>query len=117
MPRPEISNRILYLIELREGGVKARFARAIGIPTGQLNNYVKDNPSIPKSDLQQRIADYYGVTIAWLNGYDAPSEQQVEQRDKAPDDVYRKLAAAEERAKIYESLYKELLDKLTRGSK
>ena len=67
---------------LEENGVTAyKVAKATGITTSTLTSW-KQGKYVPKPDKLQKIADYFGVSLAYLLGQEDPEPNAVDQENK-----------------------------------
>ena len=69
------NERIRQLISIL-GISQIEFCTKTGITPPALSNYVKDY-RVPRQDALSKIADAYGVSPAWLMGYDVPMDAEA----------------------------------------
>ena len=73
-------------ILIRELGMTdGEFAVATGIPKSSMSLYLSGKRMM-KQDRISLIADKYGINPAWLMGYDAPMEKQIDETPELSDD-------------------------------
>lgn len=76
--------RFIELCE-KNGVAPSVVAKEIGL-SNSATTYWKRG-AMPKAETLQRIADYFGVSIAWMLGHDEPTETEVRQSMKLDDYV------------------------------
>lgn len=72
----DCSERLKTALSMR-GMTQADLCRATGIPTSAMSQYCKGT-LVPRQKRTQVIADALSVSVAWLMGFDVPSEKETE---------------------------------------
>ncbi len=84
----EFKERLKTIMDMR--GVRSvDITDATDIPKGAISYYISGK-SKPKADRLYVLAKYFGVSEAWLLGYDVPLERTAEQ--KKNDDLVQVIA-------------------------
>lgn len=84
----EFKERLKTIMDMR--GVRSvDVADATDVPKGAISYYISGK-SKPKADRLYVLAKYFGVSEAWLLGYDVPLERTAEQ--KKNDDLVQVIA-------------------------
>jgi len=86
--RVEFKERLKIIMEMR-GLRSVDVAENTDIPKGAISYYISGK-SKPKADRLYILAQYFGVSEAWLLGYDVPMERTAEQ--KKNDDLVKIIA-------------------------
>ena len=67
-------------------------ARDLKIPKSAISQYLSGNRTIKDSKRLYLIAEYLGVTEAWLMGFDVPMERHLADIEEEPVGIADKLA-------------------------
>lgn len=96
--KDEFKDRLKTIMNMR--GIRSvDIVDATDIPKGAISYYLSGK-SKPKSDRLYILAKYFGVSEAWLLGYNVPMERTAEQ--KKNDDLVKIIAQMRKDAKFFE---------------
>ena len=89
--RVELKDRLQTALDLREKKA-VDLARDLKIPKSAISQYLSGNRTIKDSKRLYLIAEYLGVTEAWLMGFDVPMERHLADIEEEPVGIADKLA-------------------------
>ena len=100
--KAEFKDRLKEIMDMK--GVRSvDITDATDIPKGAISYYIAGK-SKPKADRLYILAKYFGVSEAWLLGYDVPMARTAEQ--KKNDDLVKIIAQMRKDAKFFEIVSK-----------
>ena len=89
--RVELKDRLQTALDLREKKA-VDLARDLKIPKSAISQYLSGNRTIKDSKRLYLIAEYLGVSEAWLMGFDVPMERHLADIEEEPVGIADKLA-------------------------
>ena len=89
--RVELKDRLQTALDLREKKA-VDLARDLKIPKSAISQYLSGHRTIKDSKRLYLIAEYLGVTEAWLMGFDVPMERHLADIEEEPVGIADKLA-------------------------
>lgn len=87
----ELKDRLRFALELREKKA-VDLSRDLKIPKSAISQYLSGNRTIKDSRRLYIIAEYLGVSEAWLMGFDVPMERHLADIEVEPVGIADKLA-------------------------
>jgi transcriptional regulator with XRE-family HTH domain len=89
--RTELKDRLQIALDLREKKA-VDLARDLKIPKSAISQYLSGNRTIKDSKRLYIIAEYLGVSEAWLMGFDVPMKRHLADIEEEPVGIADKLA-------------------------
>ena len=107
--KEELKDRLRKALEMNEKKA-ADMSKDLNIPKSAISQYLSGYRTIKDSKRLYVIAEYLGVSEAWLMGFDVPMERHFESIEKTPVETATKIAAL---FKVFEndSLLLEMIEK------
>lgn len=89
--KEELKDRLRIALEMKEKKA-ADISKDLNIPKSAISQYLSGDRTIKDSRRLYAVAEYLGVSEAWLMGFDVPMERHLASIEKKPVETATKIA-------------------------